>query len=67
MHACGCVLQIQLRIEAFKAAAQGLSGVCSQQQETRQHLLQLLQEHTAAAEDNLKAARRRQRLLQETV
>eukprot|EP00775_Hariotina_reticulata_P006552 gene6552-6780_t len=57
--------QVQLRIEAFRAAANGLSGTHSQQQENDQRLLELLKEHTMAAEDSLKAAQQRQRLLQE--
>jgi hypothetical protein len=58
---------VQLRTDAFKAAPNALAAARATQQESGQRLVRLLEQHTAAAADRLKAARRRQKLLQDAV
>jgi hypothetical protein len=60
-------LQGQLRTDALKAAPNALAAARATQQESDQRLVRLLEQHTAAAADRLKAARRRQKLLQDAV
>jgi hypothetical protein len=58
---------VQLRTDAFKAAPNALAAARAAQQESDQRLVRLLEQHTAVAADRLKAARRRQKLLQDAV
>uniref|UniRef100_A0A383VJC1 Uncharacterized protein n=1 Tax=Tetradesmus obliquus TaxID=3088 RepID=A0A383VJC1_TETOB len=57
--------QVQLRTDAFKAAPNALAAARATQQESDQRLVHLLEQHTAAAAERLKAAQRRQKLLQD--